>query len=34
MDGDDYGMSLVPEIKKELGINPKRQEWEVGVDPI
>ena len=29
VDGDDYGMSLVPEIKKRLGINPKRQEWEV-----
>jgi acyl carrier protein len=29
IDGDDYGMSLVPEIKKRLGINPKRQEWEV-----
>jgi hypothetical protein len=29
VDGDDYGMSLVPEIKKRLGISPKRQEWEV-----
>ena len=29
VDSDDYGMSLVPEIKKSLGINPKRQEWEV-----
>jgi len=29
VDGDDYGMSLVPELKKRLGINPKRQEWEV-----
>jgi hypothetical protein len=29
VDGDDYAMSLVPEIKKRLGINPKRQEWEV-----
>ena len=27
--GDDYGMSLVPELKKRLGINPQRKEWEV-----
>jgi hypothetical protein len=28
IDGDDYGMSLVPAIKKCLGIQPSRQEWE------
>ena len=28
VDGDDYAMSLVPEIKKNFGINPKREEWE------
>ncbi len=29
VDGDDYGMWLVPELKKRLGIKPTRQEWEV-----
>jgi len=29
VDGADYGMSLVPEIKRRLGINPGRKEWEV-----
>ena len=28
MDGDDYGMSFVPELKKRLGISPMRREWE------
>jgi acyl carrier protein len=28
IDGDDYGMSLVPAIKKRLGIQSSRQEWE------
>jgi len=30
VDGDDYGMWLVPELKKRLGIKPRRQEWEIG----
>ena len=29
VDGDDYGMWLVPELKKRLGIKPTRQEWEI-----
>ena len=29
VDGDDYGMWLVPELKKRLGIKPRRQEWEI-----
>jgi hypothetical protein len=29
VDGDDYGMWLVPELKKQLGIKPPRQEWEI-----
>jgi len=29
MDGDDYGMSLVPELEKQFGIRPSRQEWEI-----
>jgi len=29
MDGDDYAMSLVPELKREFGISPKRREWEI-----
>jgi len=29
VDGDDYGMSLVPELKKRLGIKPQRREWEI-----
>jgi acyl carrier protein len=28
LDGDDYGMSLVPAIEKQLGIKPKMTEWE------
>ena len=30
VDGDDYGMWLVPELSKRLGIKPRRQEWEIG----
>ncbi len=30
VDGDDYGMWLVPELRKRLGIKPLRQEWEIG----
>ena len=29
MDGDDYCMSLVPELKRQFGIRPKRKEWEI-----
>ena len=29
VDGDDYGMWLVPELKKRLGIKAQRQEWEI-----
>ena len=29
VDGDDYAMWLVPEIKKQLGIKPNRREWEI-----
>ena len=29
VDGDDYGMWLVPELKKRLGINATRREWEI-----
>ena len=29
VDGDDYGMWLVPQLKKRLGIKPQRQEWEI-----
>jgi len=29
VDGDDYGMWLVPELKKRLGIKPTREEWEI-----
>jgi hypothetical protein len=28
MDGDDYGMSFVPELNRRLGIKPTRQDWE------
>ena len=28
VDGDDYAMSLVPEIESALGIKPTRREWE------
>jgi hypothetical protein len=28
IDGDDYGMSLVPAIEKRLAIRPARREWE------
>jgi len=30
IDGDDYGMWLVPELQKRLAIKPRRQEWEIG----
>jgi len=29
VDGDDYGMWLVPQLKKRLGIKPQRREWEI-----
>ena len=29
VDGDDYGMWLVRELKKRLGIKPQREEWEI-----
>ena len=29
VDGDDYGMSLVPAIEQRLGIKPTYHEWEV-----
>jgi hypothetical protein len=29
MDGDDYGMSLVPELERHFGISPKYKEWEI-----
>ena len=29
VDGDDYGMWLVPELTKRLGIRPPRQEWQI-----
>ena len=29
MDGDDYAMSLVPELERQFGISPKYQEWEI-----
>jgi hypothetical protein len=29
VDGDDYAMSLVPEIERQFGISPKSQEWEI-----
>jgi hypothetical protein len=29
VDGDDYGMWLVPELKNRLAIKPRRQEWEI-----
>ena len=29
VDGDDYGMWLVPGLEKQLGIKPPRQEWEI-----
>ena len=28
VDGDDYAMSLVPEIERTLAIKPTRREWE------
>lgn len=28
MDGDDYGMSFVPELNRCLAIKPTRREWE------
>ncbi len=31
LDGDDYGMSLVPAIEKRLRIRPARREWETPV---
>ena len=29
VDGDDYGMWLVPQLNKRLGIKPQRREWEI-----
>lgn len=31
MDGDDYGMSFVPELEKRLGFRASRGEWEAVV---
>ena len=28
MDGDDYGMSFVPELQKRVGFNASRRDWE------
>jgi acyl carrier protein len=28
LDGDDYGMSLVPELERRFGIKPTIAEWE------
>jgi acyl carrier protein len=28
MDGDDYGMSFVPELQERLGFKASRKEWE------
>jgi acyl carrier protein len=28
LDGDDYGMWLVPEVQKRLSIRPSLSEWE------
>jgi len=29
VDGDDYGMWMVPELQRRLGIKPQRREWEI-----